>query len=81
MNENKGKEISERLIKFNIDYKDFMNLIRGSQRNEINKKNDTNTINKSNILISMNSLLNDIFFVHNSKYLNCSIYESILSLS
>ena len=81
MNEDKGKEISERLIKFNIDYKDFMNLIRGTQRNEINEKNNTNTINNSNILISMNSLLNDIFFVHNSKYLNCSIYESILSLS
>ena len=72
----------EKKTNFNIYYKDFMNSIKREKTNMINKKtiNQLNN-NKLDSIYSSISILNKIFSTYFLKFLNSSIYHSLMTFN
>lgn len=78
MEKEKRKINVEQNIKFNNAYIDFMNNIK-KDKNIKDNKNDLNKMNE-NTINSINSIINNILSIYNSKNLNSSIYQNVLTL-
>ena len=78
MEKEKRKINVEQNIKFYNAYIDFMNNIK-KDKNIKDNKNDLNKMNE-NTINSINSIINNILSIYNSKNLNSSIYQNVLTL-
>ena len=78
MEKEKRKINIEQNIKFNNAYIDFINNIK-KEKNIKDNKNDLNNM-KENNMNSIHDIINNILSIYNSKNLNSSIYQNVLTL-